>query len=578
MVSNKHNRWDKKENVMIYRRFAMIILLALLAITAQPGKAAPVREFSIASGDVDQESIILWAHGAEVGAEVAFTVTKGGIQDQQGMTASATVSDEWQPVKVEIKGLQAGTRYRYTVTDKKTNTQKEGTFKTPAAAGSRTGLRFGVSGDWRQGLLPLPAIRNLASRNLDFFVAEGDTIYADYPSPDVTVKNATTLMEYRLKHNENLTTRGGLNTWPEARASTAFFATIDDHEVINDFAGGAPVASDMRFDRNGTLLNDTNMYKFGLQAFTEYYPIRDVRYKDADARYDGKPDLYRYRTFGDDAALFVLDSRSFRDENLKGVPFNQVTDKPQIEQFNKAAFDPARTLLGKPQLARLKEDLLKAQKAGITWKFVLNPEPIQNLGVLNAQDRWEGFLAERTDVLKFITDNKIDNVVFVSADFHGTFVNNLFYQTEAGGANTAANNSWEIITGSVAFDAPFGPTVIQLAADAGLLKPEQQALYNFAPIPQKDGAVKTLLNTQIKFYGYDPIGLDDSGIDFTLLKGDWVVTHSYGWTEFEIEGSSRNLLVTTYGVPWYTTKQAAEPEKIAALQPTVYAQFSVRAK
>lgn len=564
---------------MVYRRFALAVLLAFLAATANihTGKAAPTREFSIASGDVDQESIILWAHGAEKGTEIAFNVTKFDAKDQPGMTASATVADEWQPVKVEIKGLQAGTRYRYTATDKKTNTQKEGVFKTPAAPGSRTGLRFGVSGDVRQGLLPLPSIRNVASRNLDFFVHEGDTIYGDYPSPDVP-KDAATLFEFRLKHNENLSARGGLNTWPEARASTALYATIDDHEVVNDFAGSAPVGSDIRFGTTGTYNTDTEFYKNGLQAFLEYHPLRDLRYKDSDARYNDRPNLYRYRTFGDDAAIFLLDSRTFRDASLPTIPFNQVTDKEQIEKFMKASFDPARTLLGKPQLAKLKEDLLKAQKAGITWKFVMNPEPIQNLGVLNAQDRWEGYLAERTDVLKFVADNKIDNVVFITADFHGTLVNNLFYQTEAGGKNTPVGNSWEIITGAIAFDAPFGPTVIDLAAGAGLMKPEQKTLYNFAPAAQKDSIVKLLVNTQVKFYGYDAIGLEDSGIDFKLVKGDWVVTHSYGWTEFEIDANTRELLVTTYGVPWYNVKQAAEPEKIAALQPTVLQQFSVKAK
>jgi 3-phytase/alkaline phosphatase D len=564
------------------RRFVIALCIILVAAMwnapATLGKAAPIREFSIASGDVDQTSIILWAHGADKGAEIVFNITKFDTKDQAGMTASATVTDEWQPVKVEIKGLEAGTRYRYTVTDKKTNTQKEGIFKTPAAAGKHVGLRFGVSGDWRQELLPYPSIRNVADRNLDFFIAEGDTIYADYPSPDVPAKSATTLAEYRMKHNENFTTRGGLNTWPGVRASTAFYATIDDHEVVNDFAGSAPAGSDERFDKTGKYLTDSNLFKNGLQAFLEYYPIRDERWKDADARYNDKPNLYRYRTFGDDAAMFLLDSRTFRDEEVPTIPFNKVTDKDEIEKFNKAAFDPARTLLGKPQLAKLKEDLLRAQKAGVTWKFILNPEPIQNLGVLNAQDRWEGYMAERADVLKFITENKIDNVVFITADFHGTFVNNVFYQTEPGAKSIPANGSWEIITGAVAFDAPFGPTVIDLAADAGLLKPEQKALYNFAPLAQKDTFVKTLLNTQIKFYGFDPLGLEDSGIDFKLLKGDWVATHIYGWTEFEIDATTHELLVTTYGVPWYTEKQATEPTKIAALQPTVYQQFSVKAK
>jgi alkaline phosphatase D len=37
-------------------------------------------------------------------------------------------------------------------------------------------------------------------------------------------------------------------------------------------------------------------------------------------------------------------------------------------------------MLGNPQLERLEADLLAAQDDGIVWKFVMVPEPIQNLG------------------------------------------------------------------------------------------------------------------------------------------------------------------------------------------------------
>jgi phosphodiesterase/alkaline phosphatase D-like protein len=91
------------------------------------------------------------------------------------------------------------------------------------------------------------------------------------------------------------------------------------------------------------------------------------------------------------------------------------------------------------------------------------PEPIQNLGVIAASDRYEGYAAERAALLKFIDDNNISNVVFVSADIHGTLVNNLTYQLGPG-LPQIPTNAFEISTGSVAYDAPFGPTVLQLAA------------------------------------------------------------------------------------------------------------------
>lgn len=59
-------------------------------------------------------------------------------------------------------------------------------------------------------------------------------------------------------------------------------------------------------------------------------------------------------------------------------------------------------------------------------------------------------------------------MVFVAADIHGTVVNNLTYQ-DGIGLPQKATGAWEITTGSVAFDAPFGPSVAELALAAGLL-------------------------------------------------------------------------------------------------------------
>ena len=78
-----------------------------------------------------------------------------------------------------------------------------------------------MSGDWRGELAPYPAISNVASQDLGFFVALGDTIYADYASPDVPLPQTRTLDEYRHKNNEVYSTRYGANTLSDLRASTA---------------------------------------------------------------------------------------------------------------------------------------------------------------------------------------------------------------------------------------------------------------------------------------------------------------------------------------------------------------------
>lgn len=532
--------------------------------------------FTIAAGDVDQTSVVLWAHAHLVG-EVRFTVTVEAGGD--ALTATVRATDPTLPVKAMVDGLAPGTRYSYLVTAPD-GTEKRGTFRTAAASGTRAGLRFGATGDWMQSLAPFPAIKNVAARDLAFMVLLGDTIYADIPSPAVRKRQATTLAEFRAKHNENHQTRLGLNTWADARASTTIFATIDDHEVTNDFSGGDLATNDERFGQpSGSMLriNETPLFEDGLQAFTEYMPIRDERYAEGDdPAVAGKPKLYRTRTFGDDAAIFVLDARSFRDATLPTLPFDQVNDPDKVAAYLAQTFTPGRSMLGVPQFNHLKADLLTAQQRGVTWKFIMLPEPIQNFGVLNAQDRYEGYAAERAALIEFLLTNNVTNVVFVTADFHGTIVNNLLYQPDATTPRTPTA-MWEVITGAVAFDAPFGPLLVELAKNVNLITPQQYAAYTLLPRDRRDEVVRQVLDVQLRNFGYDQVGLGDVPIAATVLVGGYVAVHTYGWTEFEIDAATQVLTVTTYGVPWYSAQVLEKsPDVIAAYTPAIVSQFTVK--
>lgn len=551
----------------------------------------------IASGDTTQDSTVLWARSIVAGAVKFEYSTDANFSVIVG-TKNATVTNINQPVKVDVQGLQAGTDYYYRVTDAAGATST-GKFSTAAAPGTHAGLTFGVSGDWRGELAPYPAISNADQRNLKFFIEFGDTIYADFPSPglknpDGTEKTqAITLEDYRAKNAEVYSQRYGQNTWGDLRASTSILATIDDHEVVNDFAGGedlakASAADKALFGAASGLVNDSPLYENGLQAFQEYNPIRDEFYgQTGDARTDGERKLYRYNTYGSDAATFVLDARSFRNAELPGVA--NTNDPAQVGEFLAKSYDPTRTLLGRSQVEDLKRDLLKSEKDGQTWKFIMIPEPIQNLGVVGASDRFEGYAAERTEILKFIDDNKINNVVFVSADIHGTLVNNLTYQLAPGQAQIATS-AFEITTGSVAFDAPFGQTVAQLASAVGLLTPAQQQFYNSLPIANdkdsivndKDDFIKQIVNSGLNPLGYDPVGLNDNLpqanglINANLLQGDYIAAHTFGWTEFNIDQQTQKLTVTTYGVDAYTREELeANPNAVANRQPKVVSQFEV---
>jgi myo-inositol-hexaphosphate 3-phosphohydrolase/phosphodiesterase/alkaline phosphatase D-like protein len=541
----------------------------------------------VASGDTTQTTTVLWTRSTFTGTIYFDVSTSPTFQSIVG-TWTATATDANLPVKVQIDQLDPNTTYYYRAIHAQSGSSATGTFSTAAAVGTRAGLRFGASGDWRGEIAPYPAIANADERNLKFFIELGDTVYADVASPalrnpDGTRKNqAETLAEFQTKHNEVYGSRFGENYWADLRRSTSIIATIDDHEVTNDFEGGALASSDPRFKDStpGRLINDTVLFDNGLQAFQQYNPIRDDFYgQTGDPRTAGERKLYRYATYGSDASVFNLDARSFRDAGLPEV--TNTADPVQVGTFLAASFNPNRTMLGRTQVNDLKRDLLDAETKGVTWKFVVVPEPMQNLGVLAASDRFEGYAAERTEILKFVNDNQIQNVVFIAADIHGTLVNNLTYQTAPGQAQIGTS-AFEITTGSVGYDAPFGPTVADLAQAVGLLTPAQRAVYDALPTAGKDAFIKQLTDGGLQALGYDPVGLNNNlgvangRIDATLLQGDYVATHVYGWSEFTIDQATQKLTVTTYGIPPYSEAELlANPAAIINRQPSIASQFEV---
>ena len=56
---------------------------------------------------------------------------------------------------------------------------------------------------------------------------------------------------------------------------------------------------------------------------------------------------------------------------------------------------------------------------------MINELPIQQFFAL-PYDRWEGYGAERNEILNFIRDNAIDNVIFLATDIHANLINDVF--------------------------------------------------------------------------------------------------------------------------------------------------------
>ena len=286
------------------RQAAIPAAFALLALST----AARAQEFTsgVASGDVTQTTAIVWARGDAPGT-LTFEVSPDRTFQTGVITLDATVVDVDLPVKRVLRDLTSGTRYYVRAVDAG-GFRSAATFVTSDDPGVVDGFRFGVTGDSRGDNAPYHGVTNVPRRKLDVFIELGDTVYADVESPILPgVAQATTLAEFRTKHAEILQASGGLNALVDVRRSTPMLATIDDHEVTNDFAGGADPASDPRFQNVGAYINETPLFDNGLRTFEEWHPIGEERYGDTgDPLNAFKRKLYRRRWYGSDAAIHIL--------------------------------------------------------------------------------------------------------------------------------------------------------------------------------------------------------------------------------------------------------------------------------
>jgi 3-phytase/alkaline phosphatase D len=535
-------------------------LLAVATCADAGGERSRVRaEDAVAAGDVDATSVVLWVRAKARGTariEVAAHERPGAVVAAREVVVPAID----RPGKVEVGGLAPGTRHlvRATLPDGATARAR---FRTAAAPGVRRGLRFGASGDWSGDLTPYRAARNAAERDLDFFVALGDSVYADIASPAVPLSQAVTLAQFRAKHAEVYSERHGLNTLADLRASTAWFATIDDHEVGNDFAGGR--ADPLGPLARGDLVNDTDLFEASLAAFHEWNPIRTSVWRGTgEPAVDGEFDLYRHRVFGSDAALFVLDTRSFRSAPLGRAG----RDAASVARWRAAAFAPGRTVLGAPQRERFLADLRAAHAAGIAWKFVVVPTPVQNLGP--SGDRFEGYASERSAILGFVHDEGIRNVVFLTGDIHGFAVNDLEYQPSSSTDAHRKVDAFEVATLPIGCHGVLGRYTVR---SGGLSDAERRA-YDAADMDGKDDAATRVIDARLAREGLGPLGLADSRLSARLVEGKWLRGHAYGWCELEVDAATHVLTVTAWGIPDHARDDA---RRAAASRPAVLARFTV---
>jgi alkaline phosphatase D len=432
--------------------------LSLALIAAAPG---PDLDFplGVASGEVTHSSAVLWTatNGpSAVKLEVFDNPALSPPKVFQATTQAGAGSDF--TVKLTASGLEPETTYYYQFR-RGNRTSDVGTFMTAPSPVAPRSVRFAFSGDSDGTLLDgvpffneFEVLDAARSEGLDFFVYLGDQIYSDsFVRGLAGMGPAVTLDEYR----ETWKVNRGFQALTDLLKDTSIFSIWDDHEVVNDYDGQTV---------------DPARYAAGRQAYFEYLPTIDAGLL-TDPVCAGDP-LFKVFHWGELVDLIILDERSCRSADVEAACAGDLaptlpTGLRSLAGLSPAPppgcldaiFDPSRTYLGPVQKQAFKDTLLASTAK---FKFVVNEIPIQQLWVL-PYDRWEGYGAERNEVLDFIRDNGIENVLFLTTDIHANVINDVFIDAFTDPTPIGT----EFVTGPIA-RGTFGQNVIAVGGPQGL--------------------------------------------------------------------------------------------------------------
>jgi len=437
----------------------------------------------VAVGDMSAGDAILWTRTVEPATSqpVATALTaqlaaepefRNILFSYKGVTDPARAGT----IKIDATGLKSHMRYFYRFISGEGDASPTGQFTTAPADDEKVAVRFAFSGDAHGAWRPYPLVRRFGELKLDYFVFLGDTMYeaASNGSPaasDPFANPAQALADYRRKYLENIlpVKPGGFPGLQAMFAAQGNYTLLDNHELGNAQyqSGGAPPgnppgkgvdSTDPANDVNGScsFINQTPGFAVLLQAYLDFQPVRERRVSaPGDCRSDGTWQLYFAQRWGAHGIFINVDDRSYRDIQMKKLADGDDTG-PRAD-------NPARTMLGATQREWLKRVLAAAQNQGVTWKIVAISSPIDQVGPFGPLFPWDGwktwiggYRAERNGLLKYIADNRIEHVVFLTTDDHQNRVLGLNYLAEPGDAKsrTPVPGAFTVVAGPIGAVAP----------------------------------------------------------------------------------------------------------------------------
>ena len=430
-----------------------------------PEKARPSAAFGVTAGDVDRDRAIIWGRTDRAARMIVEYSTKGSLNQDvvRVVEQPAAIEATDFTARVDLGGLPPGQRIFYRVTFQSLEDLRvmsepmTGAFNTPARVGApggadardvtiawtadTVGQGWGINPEMG-GMKLYDAMRRAEP---DLFIHCGDTIYADQPVlPEVKLddgriwknlvtpeksKVAETLDDFRGCHRYNLLDEHVRRF----NASVSQFMIWDDHEVLDNWYPTEVLAAAARHQEKSVAL----LAARAKRAFLEYTPIR-VDPTDPER-------IYRAIRFGPLVDVFGFDMRSYRGANSEN---------------RQPTLTPDSAILGSAQVSWLKRRLLSSTA---TWKVIASDMPL-GLVVADGPAAYEavankddgpplGREREIAELLTFIRDRRIRNVVFITGDVHYSAAH---HYDPSRAAYTEFDPFWEFVAGP-AHAGTFGP-------------------------------------------------------------------------------------------------------------------------
>jgi len=325
-----------------------------------------------------------------------------GIDDQWDAAGEAAPEVVGGTATWALENLDADAVYRVVCTSEDGSRRSADTrFRTGAIAPRK--VVFGASSCMGHDNPDWPTLALAGARDFDFFLLLGDTIYAG---------GSRSFESYRSQWDQAL-------SHPSVRAltaSTGVVATWDDHEVANNWAVGDNVTAEE--------------VATATDAFRDAIPMREG---------PGGTGLWRSVKWGELVEIIVMDSRGERSGD----------DIVSAEQLSWATET--------------------VRQSTATFKLVLCSVHLTDhellLGVIEAQDRWQGSPVQRAELANALSE--VPGVLVLTGDMHFGATQRISPPGVPGDA------VWEVACG------PAGSTVVPVGAIAEMMLevPEQYDVF-----------------------------------------------------------------------------------------------------